>query len=112
MTDRAKTLPELLADYELTAPRSVDILMIEDVPDSGNSITKAITVGNLLGNSSVDIIAGNNNVLSANTFIIRRANTPVSSSDTCQGGQVWRDSSYLYVAVANNTIKRVALSTF
>ena len=41
------------------------------------------------------------------------ANTPANStSTTVLRGTLLYDASYLYVATANNTVKRVALSTF
>lgn len=38
--------------------------------------------------------------------------TPKSSRDTCKKGDVFEDSSYIYVCVADNTIKRAALASF
>lgn len=38
--------------------------------------------------------------------------TPSSSSDTCYIGEIFWDANYIYVAVANNQLKRVALSSF
>lgn len=38
--------------------------------------------------------------------------TPANSTITVTKGKLWIDSSYLYVATANNTVKRVALSSF
>lgn len=39
-------------------------------------------------------------------------NTPANSTITIQKGSVLYDSNYLYIATANNTLKRVALSAF
>ena len=38
--------------------------------------------------------------------------TPSSSSEACNPGRIWSDSTYIYVCVASGTIKRSALSTF
>lgn len=38
--------------------------------------------------------------------------TPANSSISCVRGQLFYDANYLYVAVANNTLKRVALESF
>jgi hypothetical protein len=38
--------------------------------------------------------------------------TPATSSDSCIAGDAWDDTNYHYVCVANNRIKRVALSAF
>lgn len=41
------------------------------------------------------------------------ANTPANSSAlTITSGTMLYDANYLYIAVANNVVKRVALSTF
>lgn len=47
----------------------------------------------------------------ANSFVMS-IQTPANSSFTCKGGQLFADTDYLYVAVANNTLKRIALSSF
>lgn len=38
--------------------------------------------------------------------------TPSTSGDTAQAGKIWYDNNYLYIAVAGNVIKRVALTSF
>lgn len=43
---------------------------------------------------------------------VRTARTPATSSDTVSEGTIFWDSSYLYIAVGDNLIKRVALTTF
>lgn len=59
-------------------------------------------VGNLYANC----------ILTSNTIILLQNNTPVSSSANVMQGQLWSDGSYIYYAYANNSIKRVALSSF
>jgi hypothetical protein len=94
MSDRAKKITELTA---LTAPVAVDLLVIVDDP-TGTPITKYVTVGNLLGNAAANVVIYNS--------------TPANSTITVKKGTLMFDTSYLYVATANNTLKRVALSTF
>ncbi len=65
--------------------------------------TKKITFSNLLANVAV---------MSVNSFIITNNATPSNSSITIARGKIFFDSDYLYVAVANNTIKRVSLTAF
>lgn len=108
MADRAKKISELLA---LTTPSSEDLLVIVDDP-TGNSVTKKVTVGNLFTNCSSNVTISNSAVLSANTLLIRNFGTPANSGITIQQGVFFYDNSYLYIAVANNTLKRVALSSF
>ena len=95
MSDRAKKISELTA---LTAPAAVDLLVIVDDP-TGTPITKYVTVGNLLGNAAANVT-------------IYNTSTPANSTITVKKGTLMFDSSYLYVATANNTLKRVALSSF
>ena len=94
MSDRAKKITELTA---LTAPAAVDLMVIVDDP-SGTPVTKYVTVGNLFGNSAANVVIYNS--------------TPANSTITVKKGTLMFDSDYLYIATANNTLKRVALSSF
>ena len=94
MSDRAKKITELTA---LTAPVAVDLLVIVDDP-TGTPITKYVTVGNLLGNAAANVVIYNS--------------TPANSTITVKKGTLMFDTSYLYVATANNTLKRIALTAF
>ena len=94
MSDRAKKISELSA---LTAPAAVDLLVIVDDP-TGTPITKYVTVGNLLGNAAANVVIYNA--------------TPANSTITVKKGTLIFDSNYLYVATANNTLKRIALTAF
>lgn len=109
MADRAKKISELAA---LTAPSNDDLLVIVDSP-ANNAITKQVTVNNFLNNSQANVTVGNTFYLSANNFVIRRRATPASSTGTSDlQGSIWFDTNYIYVATANGTIKRAALSSF
>jgi len=94
MSDRAKKVSELTA---LTAPVGEDFLLIVDDP-SGTPISKKVTVANLLGNSSANVVIYNT--------------TPANSTITVKKGTIMFDNSYLYIAIANNTLKRVSLGSF
>jgi len=94
MSDRAKKITELSA---LAAPAAADLLVIVD-DVAGTPITKKVTVGDLLGNSSANVVIFNS--------------TPANSAITVKKGTLMFDSSFLYIATANNTLKRVALSSF
>ena len=55
------------------------------------------------------------NTVTLNTLraVLPIANTPANSSAlTVLGGTLLYDASYLYIATANNTVKRAALSAF
>ena len=53
-----------------------------------------------------------NTTLTANNLVIKQNNTPANSSANVVPQSIWSDGNYIYVAVSNNSIKRVALSTF
>lgn len=65
--------------------------------------TKRITYADFMANVAA---------ISVNSFIITNNATPSNSSITITRGKIFFDSDYLYLAVANNMIKRVALNTF
>jgi hypothetical protein len=50
--------------------------------------------------------------LSANSVRITDMSTPTSNADVVAGQKIWFDADYIYIAVANNTIRRVALTDF
>jgi len=53
-----------------------------------------------------------NAALTPANLIITGPVTPVNSVATTFPGQIWFDTNYMYVGVANNVIKRIALSPF
>lgn len=108
MTNRAKKISELVAT---TAPSSDDLLVIVDSPSS-NAVTKKVTVGNLLGNCSANVTVSNNAVLSTKNLTVRRKETPAGSATADKQGNIYFDDNYLYVAISDGTIKRVALTSF
>lgn len=125
----------------LTTPAAEDLLLIIDDP-SGTPVSKQVTIKNLAGalpNTSVSSLTasanttlnGSNTVISANVNLtssrgpqitarwikIAPSTGSISNNATTElgGGQqgaILIDSDYLYVAVSNTVIKRVALSTF
>jgi len=110
MADRAKKISELTA---LTAPSIDDLLVIVDSPSS-NAITKKVTVSNLFNNTAANVTISNTYYLTANNILITKNTTPTDSASipTAVKGTFWFDANYIYVATANGTIKRAALSTF
>lgn len=117
---------------ELTAALSVageDLLLVVDNPANTSSIeTKRVTVNALF--NSLGIAAGNNitanisgNLLSISTtsnvaltkvrfssFATPTNSSYVNTTFTYQTGDMFVDNTYIYVAVSNSEIKRVALS--
>ena len=94
MTDRAKKISELTV---LTSASGDDLLVIVDDP-SGTAVTKKITVSNLFGNSQANVV-----IYGA---------TPANSAITIKQGTLLYSNSYLYIAVANNVVKRLPLESF
>jgi hypothetical protein len=94
MADKALKISELGA---ITNPTGDDILVIVNDP-TGTPVTKKVTVANLLGNSSANVVIQNV--------------TPANGTITVTKGTIMFDSSFIYIATANNVIKKVALSAF
>lgn len=94
MSDRAKKITELSA---LTAPAGDDLLVIVD-DVSGTATTKKVTVANLFGNSTANVVIFNA--------------TPANSTITVKKGTLLFDNNYIYIATSNNNLKRVSLSSF
>ncbi len=105
-----------------TAAASEDVLYIVDDP-SGTPVSKKITAKSLFGSVPANttfthFTTFNNKVTAANgVMTLAKPTTPTSNNATTdlgagmQGSIFW-DSDYLYVAVSNTQIKRVALSVF
>lgn len=108
MTSRAKKISELA---ESVSPSSDDLVVIVDSPASG-AATKKVSVANLFGNSSANVVVSNTAVLSAKNIVVRRKETPNNSTATDQQGTIYFDDNYIYVVTSTGVTKRVALSTF
>ena len=65
--------------------------------------TNKITANNFFANVAA---------LVANSFIITNNTTPSNSTMTVTKGKIFYDTDYLYIAVANNNIKRISLVSF
>lgn len=122
---------------ELPAANSVanSDLFVAVTSPSGAAATKKITVQNLFGNISTTVavnnsasVSGNltvtsdsafqsnvtiNNTLISNNLIIPTRATPANSTSTIiSEGTIFHDNIYLYVATANNVVKRASIATF
>ena len=71
------------------------------------AVDRLVLVANASGNASLVTIATTNIYTN-----IQVANTPANSSITVTQGYFFTDGNYIYVATANNSVKRVALSAF
>lgn len=61
-------------------------------------------------NTGIDVTGGVQ--ISGDTLVLSTSKTPSSATDTGTTGQIAWDSNYIYVCVATNTWKRVAISTW
>ena len=73
---------------------------------SATSPTTAITL-----DENQNLIA-EGNLEAKDTITIRNQNPPTSATDSGFRGEIRYDSNYIYIAVADNTWKRVLLSTW
>jgi hypothetical protein len=94
MTDNAKKTSELPTTNNAVANDRIVILK----DPFGTPSTRTIKVSDLLGNSAANVVV--------------QETTPSNSTITIKKGTMLFDNNYLYIAVANNSLKRVALSTF
>ena len=106
---------------EITYMSANDVIPIVHDP-AGSPATVKITANSFFANVVVGARFSNTVTLAANSiasqnftannlFLIYNT-TPGTSGDTVTRGKIWFDSNYIYVATANNTIKRVALTAF
>lgn len=108
MSGRAKKVTELTA---YAAPTGSDLVYIVKDP-AGTPQSCKVTVSDLFNNCSSNVTISNSAVLSANTVVVRRKQTPANSTITVAQGTIFYDNDYMYIAVANNVLKRVALTSF
>lgn len=95
----------------LTTPTGNTLLPVDHTAN-GVTNTYQLSVTNLFTNCSSNLTVSNSAILSANTLIIRNNQTPANSTVTVTKGTMFYDSNYLYIAVSNNSLKRVSLSSF
>jgi hypothetical protein len=108
MSDRAKKISELSAIAALSGD---DLFVVVDDP-SGTAVTAKITANSLFNSYSGNVTIANTATLSTNNLIIRRNASPANSTIDVNQGTIFFDSNYIYVAVANNLLKRIELETF
>lgn len=98
---------------ELTQSNTVattDLLVVVKDP-AGSATTVKMTANTFFSN--VNVISAL--TIKANTLMIIPSGTAPANSAAGSGilgGTMFYDANYLYIATANNTVKRVALSTF
>lgn len=109
MADRSRKITELAVATSVAAN---NLLVVVDRHSANTPVTKSANVSVFFGNVAANVVLSNSAVLSAQTVILRNNTTPANSGVTVAAGTIWADANFIYVAVANNTVKRVALSSF
>lgn len=90
---------------ELTTANSVlssDYLVMVTNPTT-LAVTKKVTVNNFFSNVEI---------LTVNNFIITNNTTPSNSTITISKGKMFYDANYLYLSIADNTLRRISLASF
>lgn len=99
---------------ELNATTTIsggDLLLVVTDP-TGIASTKKMTVTNFFANVQPNVIF-NGELTVVNNMVIPAKITPANTNSlTIRKGSVFHDDNYLYVATANNTVKRVSLTAF
>jgi hypothetical protein len=83
---------------------AADTLLSVCVTPNTNPTSKVIT-GENFANSF-------NKPGTTNTLVLMTSSTPANAAIVCRGGTIFFDNNYIYVAIANNVVKRAALSSF
>ena len=99
----SRKISELVA---CTVPSSNDFVVL--VANSGSN-TEKCSIQNFFNNSAANVTV---NVARANQIFAVNSNTPSTSTDTVPKGRIWYDGNYLYIAIADDTIRRITLETF
>ena len=108
MADRAKKISALTPRTQVAANDIVAIV----ANTSNTANTYAVRISDLWGNCAANLTVSNSAILTVTNLRVLKNSTPANSTITCVQGDIWSDGTYIYVAVANNTLKRAALSTF
>ena len=111
MATEVKKISELTL---LQTANSADVFVVVD-DTTGTPVTRKMNIGRPLtqglkgkfANTTISQLE-----ITGDRVVIQNTKTPASSTITITKGSIFFDTNYLYVATANNTIKRVALSSF
>jgi len=91
----------------------INNIQVKNYPDSSDQVIAWSNTSNATVLLPVsNFFNGSNNNLQVNTLIITNNTTPINSVQSTTQGKIWTDGNYLYIGIANNQIKRIALSSF
>jgi len=94
MADRVKKISEFPT---LSAPDSNTYFVVSHT-QAGVANTYTLSLATLFGNAAANVV-------------LQKA-TPANSTISVSEGTLFFDDTYLYIAVANNSLKRVTLESF
>jgi hypothetical protein len=105
-----------MADLKITQLQTLTSLAAEDLfpvidDPNGTPVNKKITVKNVFTNTPNTSVNGTLTV-SSDSVIVTTSQTPATAGATGTTGEIAWDSDYIYVCVATNTWKRVAIATW
>lgn len=104
--------PRKVSDCALvTGLSSNDKLFVVSNDVGGVTNNALITASNFFSNTPVSFMTTGNNAVSTANLVVRTATTMQSNSIGVEGQIKW-DINFIYVCIANNVWKRVALSSF
>lgn len=66
---------------------------------SGIAVTKKMSVGNLFGNTSANVVLTSSSPANSSSLVVKQ-------------GTVFYNANYMFIAVSDNVVKRVALESF
>jgi len=114
-------MPKISELNAITTLTTDDLMMVVNDP-AGSPTTNKITFGNVLANVNITVKFSNTvnsssnitstSIINSTNLFINYRTTPTTNTDVVQSGKLWFDNDYIYVAVSNNNIKRVALNNF
>ncbi len=88
-------------------------IAVPELPDANGTLQATDKVVCVSGLSTSNGVTSLVSVQLLPVYVSTSLGTPVNSiATTVKSGLMWTDGNYLYVTVANNTVKRTALSTF
>ena len=105
MSDRSRTILDLDTN---SAPTANVWLVIET-----SEGTNKVSLQNLLANSTANVTIANTKVLSYYLNVNRRKETPTTGTPAnTPAGSWFYDDNYMYIATANNFLKKIPLTDF
>ena len=101
-----------ISNLTSTSTSSANDLVVTVINTAGTAVTRQITVNNFFANVAVANVANG----TVKELFVSNTSTPANDgpgfATGVPKGQIWSDGTYIYVATAANTIKRVAISAW